>query len=102
MSVWHSPDASIRTTTWPGPGSGTGRSSMTSGWPKAGTTAARMGTPLFHVQSDNLSLAPRRGLGQCRKIGRAGTLVPVGQFAAEGRGQGGGVGHAGGVGQDGD
>jgi hypothetical protein len=30
-------------TTWPGPGSGTGRSSMTSGWPKPGTTAARMG-----------------------------------------------------------
>src|SRR6266699_3279168 len=43
MSVWHSPDASIRTTTWPGPGSGIGRSSMTSGWPKPGTTAARMG-----------------------------------------------------------
>jgi hypothetical protein len=43
MSVWHSPDASIRTTTWPGPASGTGRSSMTSGWPKPDTTAARMG-----------------------------------------------------------
>ena len=31
MSVWQSPDASIRTVICPGPGSGMGRSSMTSG-----------------------------------------------------------------------
>jgi hypothetical protein len=52
MSVWHSPDASIWTTTWPGPGSGTGRSSMTSGWPKAGTTAALIRFSLRFTPSD--------------------------------------------------
>src|SRR5277367_3249542 len=42
MSVWHRPDASIRMATWPGRGPGIGRSSMTSGWPNARTTAAFM------------------------------------------------------------
>src|SRR5262245_50830473 len=39
-SVWQTPLATTFTNTWPGPGSGTGTSSMTSGAPKACTTAA--------------------------------------------------------------
>src|SRR3954452_3625235 len=42
MSVWHSPLASILTRTWPGPGVGTGISRISSGAPRAGTTAAFM------------------------------------------------------------
>src|SRR4051794_37675681 len=42
MSVWHSPEASMRTSTCSGPGSGVGTSSMTSGWVKSWTTAAFM------------------------------------------------------------
>src|SRR5580692_4348915 len=40
MSVWHSPEACIRTSTWPGPGSGTGSSLISSLAPSSGTTAA--------------------------------------------------------------
>jgi hypothetical protein len=42
MSVWHSPLASIRTSSWPGPGSGTGRSIIWRGLSKLVTTDARM------------------------------------------------------------
>src|SRR6202046_1356198 len=40
MSVWHSPEVCIRTSTWPGPGSGTGTSLISSLAPSSGTTAA--------------------------------------------------------------
>lgn len=40
MSVWHRPEASILTVICPGPGSGIGLSSMTSGCPNSRTTAA--------------------------------------------------------------
>jgi hypothetical protein len=41
-SVWQTPQAAIVTSTWPGPGSGIGTSSMTRGCPSALTTAARI------------------------------------------------------------
>src|ERR1700733_3493316 len=40
MSVWHSPEVCIRTSTCPGPGSGTGSSLISSLAPSSGTTAA--------------------------------------------------------------
>jgi hypothetical protein len=40
ISVWHNPDASIRTNTCPAPGTGTGTRRISSGAPSAGTTAA--------------------------------------------------------------
>src|ERR1700722_15613494 len=42
MSVWHSPEVCIRISTWPGPGSGTGSSLISSLAPSSGTTAAFM------------------------------------------------------------
>src|SRR6266508_3995645 len=42
MSVWHRPEVSIRTTISPGPGSGSGTSSISSGLVKSWTTAAFM------------------------------------------------------------
>src|SRR5262245_50461364 len=50
MSVWHSPLASTRTSTWPGPGSGTGRSSITSGLSNALTTAVFIAASLLDCQ----------------------------------------------------
>src|SRR3984957_5468583 len=40
VSVWHSPEVCIRTSTWPRPGSGTGSSLISSLAPSSGTTAA--------------------------------------------------------------
>jgi hypothetical protein len=40
ISVWHNPDASIRTNTCPGPGTGTGTCRISNGAPSTGTTAA--------------------------------------------------------------
>src|SRR6266704_7149505 len=80
MSVWHSPDASIRTTTWPRPGSGTGRSSMTSGWPKPGTTAARMGTP-FRSSADDQD----RAVGEMDDLVRRAAQDQAGQVTPAAR-----------------
>src|SRR5580704_13071219 len=46
MSVWHKPDVSTLTRTWPGPGSGVGTSSRLRVLVKSWTTAAFMGLSL--------------------------------------------------------
>ena len=46
MSVWHRPEDPIFTSTWPAPGSGIGRSSMTTGCLNPLTTAAFMSDSL--------------------------------------------------------
>jgi hypothetical protein len=63
MSVWHSPEASILTSTCPSPGSGTGRSSMTSGCLNSRTTAAFIAVLLPEVVRIDDSMALGRGVG---------------------------------------
>jgi hypothetical protein len=48
-SVWQTPLASIFTSTCPGPGSGIGSASITSGSLKALTTAARIVVVILHL-----------------------------------------------------
>jgi len=90
MSVWHRPDASIRTVTWPSPG--IGRSSTISGLPNAGTTAdfaltdvhlapeavgeatgvGELVFDLCEVTTPNAAICPRRGHRQeSRREGRS-------------------------------
>src|ERR1700733_8758422 len=59
MSVWHSPEVCIRTSTWPGPGSGTGSSLISSLAPSSGTTAAFM---VLMAISPNLKLLAKLAL----------------------------------------
>ena len=56
MSVWQRPEASILTNTWPAPGSGIGRSSMTSPSLNAFTTAAFMTTSPRVISDHHLRL----------------------------------------------
>src|SRR5215469_16781328 len=78
MSVWHSPEATMRTVTCPGPGSGTGRSSITSGWPNWRTTAAFIAPPRSF---ESPGQAGRRRTGEVRGVGHAdrGPKVPDGR-----------------------
>src|SRR3954452_14430421 len=78
MSVWQRPEASMRTSTCSGPGSGVGTSSMTSGRVKSWTTAALMGPPCswWTVRSQRRlgGRDPRDGNAE----GRAGHVVQPG------------------------
>src|SRR6516164_10563700 len=64
MSVWHRPEASIFTRTWPSPGSGIGRSSMTRGCLNALTTAALMGCSFQRINVDRAVWPPGRAVSQ--------------------------------------
>src|SRR5215472_11519821 len=76
MSVWHSPEATMRTVSCPGPGPGTGRSSITSGWPNWRTTAAFI-VPPRSLESPGQPDCRRSGQG--RGVGHAacGPKVPA-------------------------
>ena len=75
MSVWHSPLASILTSTCPGPGRGTGTSRISSGAPSWGTTAAFMTAP--SVGSVSLPSHRRRPSGvQAPRSRSPGSKVP--------------------------
>ncbi|MNL52488.1 hypothetical protein D3C87_1756700 [compost metagenome] len=56
-SVWQTPVASYLISTWPGPGSGIGTSSITSGLPNSRTTAAF----IVAVISSSDALLPNAG-----------------------------------------
>src|SRR5262245_18171909 len=61
MSVWQTPEVSMRTRICPGPGSGIGRSSIARGSVKLLTTAARMAASLrspLHAGSHRAVLRP--------------------------------------------
>ena len=55
-SVWHTPEASILTRIWPGPTSGTGTSSIDSGFVNSCTTAAFMVFAIITSPSAALAL----------------------------------------------
>src|SRR5215469_5997558 len=85
MSVWHSPEATMRTVTCPGPGSGTGRSSNTSGWPNWRTTAAFI-VPPRSLESPRQP--GRRGGGDVRGLGHSGRGPKVPPVLADRAGRG--------------
>ena len=75
MSVWHNPQVSICTSTWPGPGSGTGTSRISRGAPSVGTTAAFMILSL-HCVADGYG--DEQGAGEQEQAGEdEGTATTV-------------------------
>src|SRR6516164_9331716 len=74
MSVWHRPEASILTRTWPWPGSGIGRSSRTSGCLNAPTTAAFISGAPSRSHVNKAAWPPARDDGQGQRPPWAGTF----------------------------
>src|SRR5688572_23804117 len=77
MSVWHSPLASILTSTCPGPGWGTGTSRISRGAPSWGTTAAFMASPWVWVRPHSIGLGGRSAGTEVPASGDEGPEVPL-------------------------